>query len=585
MLKIIRRFTKREWGMVFVMLVLTVLQVWLELTMPDFMSDITMLIQTGGSMPEIIAAGGKMLGCAFGSLVGSILSAMIAAKLSSDFAARLRRMMFERVQSFSMKEIGQFSTASLITRSTNDITHVQMFIVMGVTMLMRAPIMATWAVWKIFDKQWQWTVLTAGAIGVLLIVVGISVFVALPKFRRMQALTDDVNRVARESLTGLSVVRAYNAEAYQENKFEQANETLTRTALFTGRTMSLLMPSIQLILSGLSLGIYWIGAIILNQTALLDRAPIFSDMIVFSQYAIQVVMAFMMLVAIFILLPRASVAANRLNEVIDTEPSVTDGTQTAGKDGVKGEIVFNHVSFRYPDAEEDVIQDISFQAQRGQTVALIGATGCGKTTVINLIPRFYDATSGEVLVDGVNVKDYTQQALRNKIGYISQKAILFSGTIADNIAYGDNGQAAPDETAVKAALRTAQADDFVENLPEKTAAYVAQGGTNFSGGQKQRLSIARAIARQPEILIFDDSFSALDYKTDRALRQKLAEACADVTKIIVAQRIGTILDADRILVLEDGRIVGSGRHQELMKTCEAYQQIALSQLSKEELAQ
>lgn len=585
MIKIIQRFTKREWSMVLVMLVLTVLQVWLELTMPDFMSDITMLIQTGGSMPEIIAAGGKMLGCAFGSLAASILSAMIAAKLSSDFAARLRRLMFERVQSFSMKEIGQFSTASLITRTTNDITHVQMFIVMGVMMLMRAPIMATWAVWKIFDKEWQWTVLTAGAIAVLLVVVGISIFVALPKFRRMQALTDDVNRVARESLTGLLVVRAYNAENYQEQKFEHANEALTRTALFTGRTMSLLMPSIQLILSGLSLGIYWIGAIIINRTALLERALIFSDMIVFSQYAIQVVMSFMMLVAIFIILPRASVAANRLNEVIDTEPSIKDGTQTTGQEGQKGELVFNHVSFRYPDAEEDVIQDISFRAHRGQTIALIGATGCGKSTVVNLIPRFYDATNGEVLVDGINVKDYTQQALRNKIGYISQKAILFTGTIRDNIAYGDNGTAVPDEATVNAALQTAQASEFVDTLPEKADSYVAQGGTNLSGGQKQRLSIARAIARQPEILIFDDSFSALDYKTDRALRKQLQEACADVTKIIVAQRIGTILDADTILVLEDGRLVGSGRHQDLLKTCEAYQQIALSQLSKEELAQ
>lgn len=585
MIKIIQRFTKREWSMVLVMLVLTVLQVWLELTMPDFMSDITMLIQTGGSMPEIIAAGGKMLGCAFGSLAASILSAIIAAKLSSDFAARLRRLMFERVQSFSMKEIGQFSTASLITRTTNDITHVQMFIVMGVMMLMRAPIMATWAVWKIFDKEWQWTVLTAGAIAVLLVVVGISIFVALPKFRRMQALTDDVNRVARESLTGLLVVRAYNAENYQEQKFEHANEALTRTALFTGRTMSLLMPSIQLILSGLSLGIYWIGAIIINRTALLERALIFSDMIVFSQYAIQVVMSFMMLVAIFIILPRASVAANRLNEVIDTEPSIKDGTQTTGQEGQKGELVFNHVSFRYPDAEEDVIQDISFRAHRGQTIALIGATGCGKSTVVNLIPRFYDATNGEVLVDGINVKDYTQQALRNKIGYISQKAILFTGTIRDNIAYGDNGTAVPDEATVNAALQTAQASEFVDTLPEKADSYVAQGGTNLSGGQKQRLSIARAIARQPEILIFDDSFSALDYKTDRALRKQLQEACADVTKIIVAQRIGTILDADTILVLEDGRLVGSGRHQDLLKTCEAYQQIALSQLSKEELAQ
>ena len=585
MLKILRHFRKREWGLVLVLLALTVLQVWLELKMPDYMSDITMLIQTEGSnILDIAAAGGKMLGCALGSLAGSVVSAIIASKLSSDFAAKLRRMMFSKVQSFSMEEIGRFSSASLITRSTNDITHVQMFIVMGVMMLMRAPIMATWAVWKIAGKQWQWTVLTAGAVMVLLILIGITIFFALPKFRMMQKLTDDVNRVARENLTGINVVRAYNAEAYQENKFEQANENLTAAALFTGRSMSLMMPSIQLIMSGLSLGIYWIGAVILGSLALFDRAVIFSDMIVFMQYAVQVVMSFMMLVAIFIILPRASVAAGRINEVLETEPTIIDGGKTEGKQGMSGEIVFDNVSFRYPDAENDVIKDISFSAHKGETVALIGATGCGKSTVINLIPRFFDATKGAVFVDGIDVREYTQKSLRNKLGYVSQKAILFSGTVSSNVAYGDNGRETPNEKIVQDALQTAQASEFVEQLTDKENVFVSQGGTNFSGGQKQRLSIARAIARQPEILIFDDSFSALDYKTDKLLRQTLQEKCADITKIIVAQRIGTIRDADKIIVLEDGMIEGIGKHDELMKNCETYRQIALSQLSKEELA-
>ncbi len=585
MLKILRHFRKREWGLVLVLLALTVLQVWLELKMPDYMSDITMLIQTEGSnILDIAAAGGKMLGCALGSLAGSVVSAIIASKLSSDFAAKLRRMMFSKVQSFSMEEIGRFSSASLITRSTNDITHVQMFIVMGVMMLMRAPIMATWAVWKIAGKQWQWTVLTAGTVMVLLILIGITIFFALPKFRMMQKLTDDVNRVARENLTGINVVRAYNAEAYQENKFEQANENLTAAALFTGRSMSLMMPSIQLIMSGLSLGIYWIGAVILGSLALFDRAVIFSDMIVFMQYAVQVVMSFMMLVAIFIILPRASVAAGRINEVLETEPTIIDGGKTEGKQGMSGEIVFDNVSFRYPDAENDVIKDISFSAHKGETVALIGATGCGKSTVINLIPRFFDATKGAVFVDGIDVREYTQKSLRNKLGYVSQKAILFSGTVSSNVAYGDNGRETPNEKIVQDALQTAQASEFVEQLTDKENVFVSQGGTNFSGGQKQRLSIARAIARQPEILIFDDSFSALDYKTDKLLRQTLQEKCADITKIIVAQRIGTIRDADKIIVLEDGMIAGIGKHDELMKNCETYRQIALSQLSKEELA-
>lgn len=585
MLKILRYFSKREWGLSFVMLLFIILQVWFELTMPDYMSDITMMVQTSGSkMNDIIAAGCKMLACALGSLMTSVVAAVISSKVASRFAARLREMIFTRVQSFSMEEIGRFSAASLITRSTNDVTHVQMFIVMGMQMLMRSPIMAVWAIWKIAGKQWQWTLTTASAVMVLFVVVGVCVLVALPKFRQMQVLTDDVNRVTRENLTGINVVRAYNAESYQEEKFERANNNLTRTALFTSRTMSFMLPSIQLIMSGLSLGIYWLGAVIINETGMFDRAAVFSDMIVFSQYAIMVVMSFMMLVAIFIIMPRASVAAGRINEVLLTNPTIHDGDQTDGDTGKSGEVVFDHVSFRYPDAEEDVIQDITFTAAKGETVALIGATGCGKSTVINLIPRFYDVTEGTVTVDGVNVRDYQQKALRNKIGYVSQKAILFSGTVQMNVAYGDNGGSAPSGREVEEALSAAQAIEFIEKLPDGTESFVAQGGTNFSGGQKQRMSIARAIARRPEILIFDDSFSALDYKTDRLLRNTLKEKCADITKIIVAQRIGTIRDADKIIVLEDGKIAGIGRHKELMQSCETYKQIALSQLSKEELA-
>ena len=586
MLKLIGYFRKRELMLILGILVLTIFQVWLELTIPDFMSDITMLVQTAGSqMNDIMIAGAKMLGCAFGSLVASIFTAILAARLSSDFSARLRAAVFSRVQSFGMTEIGRFSSASLITRCTNDITQIQLFIVIGTMMLMRAPIMATCAVWKIAGKEWQWTVITAGAVLIMLILIGISILIVLPKFRMMQSLTDDVNRVARENLTGLNVVRAYNAESYQEEKFERSNKNLTDTALFTSRTMSFMMPSIQLILSGLSLGIYWVGAVILNQAEMFDRALIFSDMIVFSQYAIQVVMAFMMLVAIFIILPRASVSAKRVNEVIETDPVVKDGSVTENKNDKTGEIVFEHVSFRYPDADNDVIHDISFTAAHGDTGALIGSTGCGKTTIINLIPRFYDATEGHVLVDGVDVREYTQKALRNKIGYVSQKAVLFTGSVESNIAYGDNGKITPDENEIKEALDIACATEFVENMPEKEKSFVSQGGTNLSGGQKQRVSIARAIARKPEILIFDDSFSALDYRTDKTLRRLLSEKCAGITKLIVAQRIGTIRDADKILVIEDGRLVGMGKHKELMKTCETYQQIALSQLSKEELEQ
>ena len=580
-----RNFTKKEWILAAVSIVFIVLQVWLELTMPDYMSEITRLVQTEGSkMSKILTSGGMMLLCALGSLLASVATAVCAAKIAVNFSGAVRSKLFSKVQSFSMEEIGRFSTASLITRSTNDVTQVQMLIVMGLQMIIKSPIMAVWAICKIAGKQWQWTITTAAAVVILLSIVCICMAITTPKFKKMQKLTDDINRVTRENLSGLSVVRAYNAEAYQENKFDKANDALTQNQLSAQRTMAFMMPSIQLIMNGLTLAVYWIGAILINEAMMPDKISLFSDMVVFSQYAVQVVMSFMMLVMIFMMLPRASVSAKRVNEVLDTEPTIIDGSETEGKSGHVGEVEFRNVSFRYPDADGYVLQNISFSAKKGETVAVIGSTGCGKSTVINLIPRFYDVTEGEVLVDGVNVRDYSQRSLRNKISYISQKATLFTGTVRSNIVYGDNGRKPADDDAVRSAVSTAQAAEFVDKLADGYDGYVAQGGSNLSGGQKQRISIARAIARDPEIFIFDDSFSALDYKTDRTLRKALDSECGDATRIIVAQRIGTIRDADRIIVLDEGKIVGMGRHDELMKNCEVYQQIALSQLSKEELA-
>lgn len=585
MLKIFKHISRKDWLYACISVCFIVVQVWLDLKMPDYMKEITSLVQTEGSaMGDILTAGGKMLVCALGSLVSAVCVAVLAARIASDFGAALRGSLFDKVQSFSMEEIGRFSTASLITRSTNDVTQVQMLVVMGMQAIIKAPIMAVWAIMKIANKSWQWTMATGVAIALLLVIVIICVCVALPKFKKLQELTDDMNRVTRENLTGLRVVRAYNAEDYQEKKFKDANDALTDTHLFTSRTMASMSPSISLIMNGLSLAIYWIGAILIQNAALPTKLTLFSDMVVFLSYAMQVVMAFMMLVMIFIILPRASVSAKRILEVLETKPTITDGTRSEGPRGVKGEVEFRNVSFRYPDAEEDVIHDISFTAHKGETVAFIGSTGCGKSTVINLIPRFYDVTEGEVLVDGVNVKEYTQYALHNKIGYVSQKAILFGGTVKSNVAYGDNGKSGAMEADIVDAVYTAQAADFVENLPEGYNGFVSQGGSNLSGGQKQRLSIARAVCRHPEIFIFDDSFSALDYKTDRKVREALKKECGDATRLIVAQRIGTIRDADRIVVLDEGRVAGIGTHEELMKNCEVYRQIAYSQLSKEELA-
>lgn len=586
MLRIFKNFRKQEVVLALFSVVFVVAQVWLELKLPDYMREITSLITTQDSaMHDILIAGGKMLLCAFGSLLVTVLVAVCASRIASNFSAIVRGKLFDKVQSFSMEEIGRFSTASLITRSTNDVTQVQMLIVMGLSIMLRAPIMAVMAILKIVDKSWQWTLSTGVAVVVLLIVVIICVSLCMPKFKRLQSLTDDINQVTRENLTGLNVVRAYNAEAYQEEKFEKVNKDLTDTHWFTSKTMAFMMPTIMMIMNDLSLAIYWIGAVLINDAQdMQEKFTLFSDMVVFSSYAMQVVMSFMMLVMIFIMLPRASVAAKRILEVLDTEPSIEDGTRDTFPVMKDGEVEFKDVSFKYPDAEEYVLEHISFSAKKGETIAFIGATGCGKSTAINLIPRFYDATEGEVFVDGVNVKEYTQEALHNKIGYVSQKAILFSGTIADNVAYGENGKAPATQDDIAMAVKVAQASEFVEKKDQGYDGYVAQGGSNFSGGQKQRLSIARAIARQPEILIFDDSFSALDYKTDRILREALRKECKDATKIIVAQRIGTIRDADKIIVLDDGQIAGMGTHDELMKNCEVYQEIAYSQLSKEELA-
>lgn len=585
MVKLLKKLTWKDFILAAVAFVFIIVQVWLSLTMPDYMSEITKLVQTKGSkMNDILIAGGKMLACALGSLLAAVCTSICASKISSNFSANLRGQVFHKVQSFSMEEIGNFSTASLITRSTNDITQVQMLIVMGLEVLLKAPIMAVWALCKISTKNWQWTASTGVAVVVLLSFVGVCVAVALPKFKKLQSLTDNLNRITRENLTGLNVVRAYNAEGYQQKKFNDANDELTKTQLFANRTMGTMMPGIQMVMNGLMLAIYWIGAYLISNAQMFDKLTIFSDMIVFTQYAMQVVMSFMMLVMIFVLLPRASVSAKRINEVLDMPLSIKDGTKENGIDGKKGEVEFRNVSFCYPDAEKDVIEDISFTAHKGETIAFIGSTGCGKSTVINMIPRFYDATKGEVLVDGVNVKEYTQKALRNKIGYVSQKAVLFTGSIKSNVAYGDNGTKGFTDDVVKQAIETAQAKEFVDKTEGGVDAFVAQGGSNFSGGQKQRLSIARAICRHPEILIFDDSFSALDYKTDRVLRDTLRKTCADATRFIVAQRIGTIRDADKIIVLDDGKIAGMGKHNELMETCEVYRQIAYSQLSKEELA-
>ena len=584
MLKLIKNFTKKEWILALMCLVLVVTQVWLELKMPDYMSEITKLVQTEGSqMKDILVNGGYMLACALGSLVAAVITGYITSRISSNFSKTIRKKLFNKVEDLAMQEVKQFSTSSLITRTTNDITQIEMLIAMGLQLLIKAPITAIWAITKILNKSWQWSAITAVAVAVLMATIATLMVIVLPRFKKVQKLIDKLNGVTRENLTGIRVVRAFNAEQYQEEKFDKANNNLTNQQLFNQKVFAVMQPMMYIIMYMVTLSIYYVGAYLIKDAGMADKISLFGDMVVFSSYAMQVIMSFLMLAMIFMMLPRAQVSANRINEVLDTEISIKDGKINAKTNNEVGTVEFKNVSFKYPDADEYLLKDISFKANKGDTVAFIGSTGSGKSTLINLIPRFYDATEGEVLVDGINVKDYTQEFLHNKIGYVPQKAVMFNGTVRTNISYGDNGKEKPTDEQIKKAIEVAQGTEFVEKMDGQYDAHMAQGGTNVSGGQKQRLSIARAIARNPEIYIFDDSFSALDYKTDSVLRKELKKYTSDATSLIVAQRIGTIMNADQIVVLDNGVIVGKGTHKELLKTCEVYKQIALSQLSKEEL--
>ena len=584
MSKLFKTLGKKEIVMALLCAVLIVGQVWLELRMPDYMSEITVLVQTEGSqMSEIIKNGAYMLACALGSLISAVFVGYMASTISATLSMNVRKKIFDKVENLAMHEVKQFSTSSLITRTTNDITQVQMFVAMGLQLLIKAPITAIWAITKILNKSWQWSAITAVAVGILLVTIGTLIAIVLPRFKKVQKLIDKINGVTRENLTGIRVIRAFNAEGYQQNKFEDVNTNLTNMQLFNQKAFSVLSPVMYLVMYFLTLAIYFVGAGLIKDALMTEKLALFGSMIVFSSYAMQIIMSFLMLAMIFMMLPRAQVSANRINEVIDTEISIKDGTLDKDTTNERGTVEFKDVSFKYPDAEEYLLKNISFKAEKGQTVAFIGSTGSGKSTLINLIPRFYDATEGEVLVDGVNVKEYKGEFLHNKIGYVSQKAVMFDGTVASNVSYGDNGKPELTEEQIKEAIKVAQGKDFVERMDDKYNTHIAAGGTNVSGGQKQRLSIARAIARNPEIYIFDDSFSALDYKTDVVLRKALKEHTGDSTCLIVAQRIGTIINADKIIVLDDGKVVGEGTHKELLKSCDVYKQIALSQLSKEEL--
>ncbi len=584
MLKLLKNLGKKEWILALVCVVLIVGQVWLELKMPDYMSEITVLVQTEGSeMSEIVKNGGYMIACALGSLVSAVIVGYIASGISATFSMKVRKKLFNKVGNLAMNEIKGFSTSSLITRTTNDITQIQMLVSMGLQLSIKAPITAVWAVTKILNKSWQWSALTSIGVVVLLSVIGILMAIVMPRFKIVQKLTDKINEVTRENLTGIRVVRAFNAEKYQENKFEDVNTDLTNMQLFNQKAFSVLSPTMYLVMYFLTLGIYFVGAYLIRDAGMVDKISIFGNMVVFSSYAMQVIMSFLMLAMIFMMVPRAQVSANRINEVLDTEITVKSGTIDKNTTNEVGTVEFRNVGFKYPDGEDAVLSNVSFKANKGDTVAFIGSTGSGKSTLINLIPRFYDATEGEILVDGVNVKDYNLNFLHDKIGYVSQKAVIFNDTVTGNVAYGDNGKGKISKEKVKEAIEVAQGKDFVEKMENTYDTQMAQSGTNVSGGQKQRLSIARAIARDPEIYIFDDSFSALDYKTDSILRKELKKYTKDATTLIVAQRIGTIMNADKILVLDEGKVVGEGTHKELLKNCEVYKQIALSQLSKEEL--
>lgn len=583
MIELLKRLDKKDIIYAIICIVFIVLQVWLDLKMPDYMSEITVLVQTEGSkMQDILINGGYMVLCALGSFAFAVIAGYLAATISSNFSKNLRKEIFDKVESIDTEEVKQFSTSSLITRTTNDVTQVEMLIAIGLQLLIKAPITAVWAVTKILNKSWQWSALTGVAVVILLSVIITLMIIVIPRFKRVQKLIDKLNGVTRENLTGIRVVRAFNAEDYQEEKFNKVNTDLTDLQLYNQKKFAIMSPVMYMIMYCLTLAIYFVGAYLIENSVMADKITIFGNMVVFSSYAMQVIMSFLMLAMIFMILPRAQVSANRINEVLDTKESIKEGSFD-GKTKEVGTVEFKNVSFRYPDADEYLLRNISFKANKGETVAFIGSTGSGKSTLINLIPRFYDATDGEVLVDGVNVKEYTEEALNNKLGYVPQKAVMFNGTVNYNIAYGDNGKGEISEKKIKEAAKVAQASEFVEKMDDKYETHIAQGGTNVSGGQKQRLAIARAIARDPEIYIFDDSFSALDYKTDSVLRRELKNYTKDATSLIVAQRIGTIMNADKIIVLDSGKCVGMGTHKELLKKCEVYKRIALSQLSKEEL--
>ncbi len=585
MIKILKRLNRSEWIQVALAVVLIFGMVWLELKVPEYMSKITELTVTPGSaMSDIWAEGLKMLACTIGSMVLAVIVGFIAARIAASLSQRLRSTLFKQVDGFSMEEINKFSTSSLITRSTNDIIQIQMLITMGLQVIIKAPITAVWAISKISGRGYEWTLATAIASGILIVTLAILLILVMPKFKKMQELTDDLNRVTREGLTGMRVIRAYNAEDYQQEKFEEVNKRLTDNQLYVTKGMAIMMPMMSSLMSGISLAIYWIGAYLIDAAGAEERIELFSDMVVFSSYGIQVIMAFMMLSMIFVLWPRASASAKRINEVLETESKIHNGKVKEGHADKKGLVEFKNVSFKYPDAGDYVIDDISFTASKGETIAFIGSTGSGKTTLINLIPRFYDATKGSITIDGVDIKDYDIDSLHNKIGYVPQKSVLFRGTISSNVSYGKNDKGKSTLDDIKKAVEIAQGKDFIESKSDSYNSEVAQGGTNYSGGQKQRLSIARAVCRKPDIYIFDDSFSALDYKTDRVLRSALKQETSEVTTFIVAQRIGTIMDADKIVVLDEGKMVGIGRHKELLDSCEVYKEIALTQLSEEELS-
>ena len=583
MIKLYKNLTKREVLYAIICILLIVVQVWLELTIPDYMSEITQLVQTEGSkMADILREGTYMVGCALASLVCSIIVGYFAARVASSFSATIRKKIFDKVEKMGIAEIKKFSTSSLITRTTNDVTQVEMLIGMGLQAFIKAPIMAIWAIMKILNKGLEWSILTACCVAFLLFVVGTLMAVVLPRFRKVQKLIDRINSVMRENLTGIRVIRAFNADKYQSNKFKDVNDELTNMQMFNQRCFSVMNPVMNIIMQGLTLGIYIIGAFLIQEAGMLDKITLFSNMVVFSSYGIQVILSFLMLALIFMMVPRAQISAQRICEVLDEKISILDGDFDGQTDEV-GTVEFKNVSFKYPDADDYILKNISFKVNRGETIAFIGSTGSGKSTLINLVPRFYDATEGEVLVDGVDVKDYTQEALHNKLGYVPQKAVMFTGTVASNVSYGDNGREEITRKKIEEAVEVAQASDFVLKMDKKYDSHIARGGTNVSGGQKQRLAIARAIARDPEIYIFDDSFSALDYKTDAVLRKELKKYTKNATSMIVAQRIGTIINADKIIVLDEGECVGIGTHKELLKNCPIYKEIALSQLSKEEL--